>query len=100
MIDKNTYVRIRRTILKPEERSPNLPEDTKKVPFKMWVKGFLLEDADCFDMVSIQTITGRVETGRLKESQPPYKHTYGDFVPELFTLRKIIHDDMDGEFDE
>ena len=45
MIDKGTYVRIRRTLLKPEERSENLPKETKKVPYKMWVKGFLLEEA-------------------------------------------------------
>lgn len=100
MIDKNTYVRIRRTLLKPNERTAHLPEDTKKVPYKMWVKGFLQEDADCFDIVTVKTITGRLETGRLKEANPPYKHTYGDFVPELLTLREIIHNDMDGEFDE
>lgn len=100
MIDKNTYVRIRRTLLQPEERSPHLPEDTKKVPYKMWVKGFLQDDADCFDIVTVKTISGRLETGRLKEANPPYKHTYGDFVPEILKLREIIHSDMDGEFDE
>ncbi|AIO18149.1 hypothetical protein KQ51_00246 [Candidatus Izimaplasma bacterium HR1] len=100
MIDKGTYVRIRRTLLKPGERSPNLPEDTKKVPLKMWIKGYLQEDADLFDIVTIKTITGRYETGRLKEANPPYKHSYGDFVPEILVLRDIIHSDMDGEFDE
>ncbi len=100
MIEKNTYVRIRRTLMKPEERSPHLPEDTKKVPLKMWVKGYLQEEADCFDIVTVKTTTGRFETGRLKEANPPYKHTYGDFVPEILKLRDIIHSDMDGELDE
>ncbi len=100
MINKGTYVRIRRTLLKSDERSPNLPEDTKQVPFKMWVKGYLLEDADLFDIVTVKTLTGRLETGRLKEANPPYKHTYGDFVQEILTLRDIIHQDMDGENDE
>jgi hypothetical protein len=100
MIDKGTYVRIRRTVLKPEERSPNLPEDTKQVPLKMWVKGYLQEEADLFDIVTIKTTTGRFETGRLKEANPPYKHSYGDFVQEVQTLRGIINNDMDGDFNE
>jgi len=97
MIEKGTYARIRKTVLKPEERSSNLPEDTKKVPYKMWVKGFLLEECDLFDNVSVKTITGRIESGRLKEINPPYKHSYGDFVPELIKLRNIIKKDMFGE---
>ena len=100
MIDKGTYVRIRRTVLKPEERSNNLPEDTKKVPFKMWAKGYLLEESDLFDIVTIKTITGRIETGRLKEVNPPYKHSYGDFLPEMLILRDIIKRDMYGDNNE
>ena len=100
MIDKGTYVRIRRTLLKPEERSENLPKETKNVPYKMWVKGYLLDEADLFDIVSIRTITGRIETGRLKEVKPPYKHSYGDFVPEILELRDIIFKDMYGENNE
>lgn len=100
MIDKGTFVRIRRTVLQPGERSPNLPEDTKLVPLKMWVKGYLQTEADLFDIVTIKTITGRFETGRLKEANPPYKHNYGDFVQEVLTLRDIINNDMDGEFNE
>lgn len=100
MIKKGTYVRIRRTILKPDERSNNLPEDTKKVPFKMWIKGYLLEDSDLFDIVTVKTVTGRLETGRLKEANPPYKHSYGDFIPEILSLRDIIKKDMYGENDE
>jgi len=100
MIDKGTYVRIRRTVLTPEQRSPNLPEDTKKVPLKMWIKGYLQEEADLFDIVTIKTTTGRLETGRLKEANPPYKHSYGDFVQEVMTLREIINHDMDGDFNE
>lgn len=96
MIDKGRYVRIRRTLLKPEERSSNLPEDTKLVPFKMWVKGYLQEDSDLFDIVNIKTTTGRTETGRLKEADPTYKHNYGDFVEEALKLRDIIL----GDFNE
>lgn len=100
MNEIGTYVRIRRTLLKPEERSGNLPEDTKKVPFKMWVKGYLQEEADLFDVVTIKTLSGRIETGRLKEVNPPYKHSYGDFVPEVLVLSDIIRNDFFGDQNE
>lgn len=66
----------------------------------MWVKGYLQEDADLFDIVTVKTETGRYETGRLKEANPPYKHTYGDFVREILTLKDIIRNDMAGDSDE
>jgi len=97
MIEQGTYVRIRQTVLKPEERTANLPEDTKQVPFKIWVKGYLQQDADMFDIVTIKTIDGRFVTGRLKEVHPPYRHSYGDFVPEVLQIRAIIKKDVTGE---
>jgi hypothetical protein len=97
MIDKGTYVRIRQTVLASEQRSPNLPDDTKQVPFKIWVKGFLLEDADLFDIVTIETVDGHKYTGRLKEVHPPYRHGYGDFVPEILDVRRIIQQDQRGD---
>lgn len=100
MIEKGTYVRIRKTILKPSERASNLPEETKLVPFKMWVKGYLQEESDLFDIVTVKTTTNRLETGRLKEANPPYKHSYGAFVPELLELRDIILSDFHGDDNE
>jgi len=100
MIDKGTYVRIRQTVLQPKERSRSLPKETTKVPFKIWVKGYLLEDADLFDIVTIKTKDGYFFTGRLKEANPPYRHSYGDFVKEVLDIRKIIAKDMWGETDE
>lgn len=97
MIEKGTYVRIRKTVLKPEERADNLPNETKLVPLKMWVKGYLQIESDLFDIVTIKTITGRFETGRLKEANPPYKHSYGEFVPEVLELRKNILKDFHGD---
>ncbi len=95
MIDKGSYVRIRKTLLKPGERSQNLPKETSLVPFKMWVKGFLQDDADLFDIVTVKTITGRFETGRLKETSPAYKHNYGDFISEILKINDIIRSDME-----
>ena len=94
MVSKGSFVRIRKTVLQPEERSANLPEDTKLVPFKMWVKGYLLEEAEMFEIVSIKTVDGRIEKGRLKEVFPTYKHNYGEYVEEALKLREIIKGDF------
>ncbi|HBF77856.1 MAG TPA: 2-amino-4-ketopentanoate thiolase [Clostridiaceae bacterium] len=95
MIKKGEWVQIHDIVLKPEERSPHLPEDTKKVPLEMWVKGFLNSDADLGDMVEITTITGRKVKGTLVEVNPTFKYGFGEtFVPEVLKigidLRKIV----------
>ncbi|MFK5883994.1 MAG: 2-amino-4-oxopentanoate thiolase subunit OrtA [Candidatus Izemoplasma sp.] len=100
MIKKNTFVRIRKTILQPDERSSSLPNDTKEVPFKMWIKGYLQEDSYLFDIVTIKTETGRFETGRLKESEPYYKHNYGEFIKEIKEIDHIIKSEMYGDIYE
>ncbi len=41
---KGDWVKIHSIVLQPEERAPQVPEDTKKVPLETWVKGFLLDD--------------------------------------------------------
>ena len=96
MIEKGSFVRIRRTILSPKERSTSTPIETQQVPFKMWVKGYLLEESEMFEYSSVKTATGRIEKGRIKEFKPTYKTNYGDFVPEALQLREIIL----GDFNE
>lgn len=96
MIKKGTWVRIHKVILEPSERAPQVPEDTRKVPFEMWVKGFLLEDAEMGDEVSIETVTGRTETGNLVEVNPYYEHDFGKFVPELLAIDKQVREIVFG----
>jgi 2-amino-4-ketopentanoate thiolase alpha subunit len=83
MANKGDWVRIHSVILTPEERSPVVPEDTRRVPLELWTKGYLQSDAQIGDTVSIITRTGRVATGELAEVNPHYSHSFGDFVPEL-----------------
>ncbi|NLD25745.1 MAG: 2-amino-4-ketopentanoate thiolase [Acholeplasmataceae bacterium] len=90
MILKGTWVQIRRTVLLPAERAKNLPADTKSVPLEMWVKGWLLMDADCGEEVRIRTRTGREENGKLVDVNPSYHHDYGDFVPEILQISEIV----------
>jgi hypothetical protein len=85
MVKKNSWVRIHSIILEPGERAPQVPEDTKMVPLEMWVKGALRQDAEIGETVEVTTQTGRVETGVLLEENPTYRHSFGDFVPELLS---------------
>jgi len=96
MIKKGTWVRIHKIILEPSERAPQVPEDTRKVPFEMWVKGFLLQDAEMGDEVTIETVTGRTETGNLVEVNPYYEHDFGKFVPELLAIDKQVREIVFG----
>ena len=86
MVKKNSWVRIHRIVLKPGERAPQVPEDTKKVPLEMWVKGWLRDDTEIGGKATVTTLTGRVETGVLLEENPCYRHSFGDLVPELLYI--------------
>ncbi len=90
MIKKGEWVRIHKIILEPAERAPQVPEDTKKVPLEMWDKGFLQANANIGDDVTIETVTGRQESGTLIEVNPYYEHDYGKFVPELLAIDKQV----------
>ena len=97
---KGTWVRIHNIVLKSEERSPHLPEDTRKVPLEMWVKGFLLNDeANIGDMVEVETYKGRREKGKLAEANPYYTHSFGKCVPELLYIGRQLRGIISKEGD-
>ena len=94
LLKKGEFVRIREYLLSPEKRLSNVPEDTSKVPLKMWIKGELLEEVELFEKTRIKTATGRIVEGTVKEKQPKYKHNYGDFVEEIQVMRSTILTEM------
>ncbi len=96
MVKKGEWVRIHKIILEPAERAPQVPEDTKKVPLELWVKGFLQADAEPGDEVSVETVTGRKETGTLIEANPYYGHGFGKFIPELLAIDKQVREIVFG----
>lgn len=100
MANKNTWVQIEKIVLKPEERASNLPEDTKKVPLMMWVKGYFQADAHLGDIVTIKTLSGRSEQGLLVCENPVYKHDYGDFVPEILEINQMVKKLLFGDNNE
>lgn len=83
MPEKGEWVRIHRVILKPDERAPQVPDDTKKVPLEMWVKGELLQNAEYGETCEVITASGRRETGVLLKGGLSFEHSFGGFVPEL-----------------
>ena len=86
MVKKGEWVQIHQIVLNPEERPNHLPEDTKKVPLELWVKGFLNQDSNIGNEVEITTITGRELKGKLVDVNPDYKYGFGEFVPELLKI--------------
>ena len=90
MIQKGTYVMIKKVVLKHDERSNNLPEDTKTQDFMMKIKGYLLKDANLNDLVEIETETKRKVEGILVEVNPSYTHSFGDHVDEIDMMKSII----------
>ncbi len=86
MAKKGDYVNLHNVILTPDKRAPQVPDDTKKVPLEMWVRGFLTADANLNETATVKTITGRTVTGTLVEENPSYRHSFGDHVPEIFKI--------------
>jgi len=97
MVAKNAWVQIHKILLQPAERAENLPEDTRKVPFEMWDKGFLTADADLGEEVTVITATGRSVTGTLIAENPSYLHNYGQFVRELLDIDQIVKTTLYGD---
>lgn len=97
-IAKGQWVEIEEILLKPEERTGNIPEETKKVPLMMRMKGFLVNDAEAGHRVEIRTMTGRIVSGELRNASPTYDHGFGKtFIPELLeigiSIRQILEDE-------
>ncbi|MFA7203660.1 MAG: 2-amino-4-oxopentanoate thiolase subunit OrtA [Defluviitoga tunisiensis] len=96
---KGDWVQIHFVALKPQERSEHLPEDTKKVPFEIRIKGFLQNDeANVGDLVSIKTPIGRIVEGNLEKINPKYEHNFGEPIPELLeiTMDSLFEGDRNG----
>jgi len=86
IIRKGAWVEIHGVVLAAGERADNVPEDTKRVPLEMRVKGFLLAPGRAGDEVEILTPAGRRLRGTLTAVNPAYAHGFGAPVPELSTI--------------
>ncbi|XMB85991.1 2-amino-4-oxopentanoate thiolase subunit OrtA [Mycoplasmatota bacterium WC44] len=94
MIEKNMYVEVHNIIFEGGKRTAKIPEDTKNVPYEMYQKGFLIESANIGDTVEVETITGRVVKGELVKVNPTFDLGYGNFVPHILKIKKILRDEL------
>lgn len=85
-VKAGTWVEIEKILLTPEQRAPQVPDDTRCTPYIMKVAGFLCLDAEVGDVVSIHTLIGREIKGVLKVVRPCYQHSFGETVEELLTI--------------
>jgi len=80
------WVEIHGVVLASGERSSKLPEDTRRLPLEMRVKGFLLAPGRAGDEVEILTPAGRRLRGTLTAVNPPYAHGFGAPIPQLSAI--------------
>jgi len=98
-VPAGTWVEIHRIVLRPDERAPQVPEDTKAVPLEMRVKGFLAEPAALGDEAEIVTAAGRRLRGTLVEANPAYTHGFGAPIPELTGIGREVRAILGGAFE-
>jgi len=85
------WVEIYQIIMKPEERAPQVPDDTRSVPLEMRLRGFLITDKACLgDQVWIRTRIGREVAGVLSTILPSYDHNFGSPQAELLTIGQEV----------
>ncbi len=95
MAKKGDWVKIEKILLKPEERTAKIPDETKKVPYVVHVCGYLEQDAEIGSVVNIKSKIGRIHTGKLIEEKPTFKHNFGDFVPELADINIELRNELE-----
>ena len=97
MAKQGEWVRIHQVVLTPDQRAPQVPEDTAQVPLELWAKGWLEQDAAPGETVRVKTRTGRELTGTLLAGQVGYTHTFGEPVPELMQVADSLRERLFGD---
>lgn len=90
MPKKGDWVLIHSQTLTAEKRAPQIPADTKEVSLEMWIKGTLEQDGEIGNFVKVKTMTGRLEWGVLVEVNPVYRHSFGEFVPQILEIGRHL----------
>ena len=90
---KGDYVVVQRVVLTAEQRAPQVPADTAKVPLIAMFKAYLEdESAVPGDEVNVITMSGRKDRATLTARDPSAQHTYGRFVPELMQVHRQVRE--------
>lgn len=97
MVKKGEWVQISSVVLTAEQRAPQVPEDTSETPLVMWVKGYLQDDAEIGNEVTIKTVSGRFTKGTLVRVKPIFTHSFGNYIPEITEIHRILDSELKGE---
>jgi hypothetical protein len=90
------WVEIGFTVLRPEERTAHLPEDTQRVPYYCRLKGFAAGEPSVGDVVEVETQLGRRVTGEVLRVNPRFGHDFGAPVEELIVAGLEARALLDG----
>jgi 2-amino-4-ketopentanoate thiolase alpha subunit len=91
------WVEVRVRLLEPGARAPSVPDDTARVPYEARVHGFLEQDAELGEVVTVRTLVGRAVRGTLIEVLPPVRHSFGRPVPELLAAGVDLRERVSSE---
>ena len=86
VVGAGAWVEFERVLLEPEQRSPQLPEETRSTPYVLRMSGFLDAEARLGDEVTITSLIGHQHAGTLRLVNPSYEHSFGTTVPELLHI--------------
>jgi hypothetical protein len=88
------WVEVEHVLLEPEERAAGLPPETAGKPLTMWVKGFAQGAAAMGEHVTLETMSGRLVSGRLFAVDPGYFHTFGRPIPQLVRVGRDLREQV------
>lgn len=96
MIKKGTLVKIKDIVLKADQRTAAIPEDTKKTDLVLNLNGILQHDSALNEIGEIKTNTGRLVKGIIIEQNPHYTHSFGRVVEEIHQIDDYVRSQKDG----
>ncbi len=89
-VRRGDWIRIQQVVLSAGERDPHLPSSTRAVPLESYVNGWALGEGRVGDEVDIETLAGRRLRGVAVKVRPRYEHGFGEIVPELGHVGKVL----------
>ncbi len=99
-VQRLRWAEIGFAVLRPDQRPPDLPTETRAVPYYARVKGFLEGTCAVGDTVEIETLSGRKIRGELLQIDPPFTHDFGRPVQELVEAgrdaERLLSPETDG----
>lgn len=85
------WVEIEWVILPSEERSENLPADTRELPYVGRARGLVEGVVEVGQSTSVVTLADRVLHGMVVDSAPGYTHSFGRPLAAWIEMRDTIH---------